>query len=79
MANKTNKTMLVRVDKDIWKSCTELFPGESGPTISRLLYNNSLIKVEKFLKEKDFVNTAGKILYGRKSWTKQFPDKRRRV
>jgi len=79
MANKTSKTMLVRVDKDIWKQCTELFPGESGPTISRLLYNNSLVKVEKILKDKDFINKTGRILYGKRSWNSAFGGRKRNI
>jgi hypothetical protein len=40
------KTRIVRVDSDVWESCKALFPKESDPTISRLLYNNSLAKLE---------------------------------
>jgi hypothetical protein len=40
------KTITVRVDADVWKTCKSLFPKESDPTISRLLYNNSLAKLE---------------------------------
>jgi len=44
MAKKN--TMIVRVDADIWQTCRALFPKERDPTISRLLYNNSLAKLE---------------------------------
>jgi len=45
------QTKLVRVDAEVWNNCERIMPGESGPTISRMLYNNSLFRAENFLRE----------------------------
>jgi len=59
-----NTTKLVRVDKAIWDKCCKLFPNEKSATISRMLYNNSLLKIESHLKEQDFANKLGTFIYG---------------
>lgn len=43
------KTLRVRVDKNVWMETRRIFPSETDATISRLLFNTSLARVESAL------------------------------
>jgi len=67
MNRQKRKTRLVRVDDEIWGACERLMPGETGPTISRVLYNSSLFRAENYLRDLN-----KELSYGKKKGKKKF-------
>jgi len=66
----TGTTTLARVPKDLLKNLRKEIPNTNDATRFRMLYNYSLFKAEKVLKDKDFNNKIGSFLYGAGMWTK---------
>lgn len=62
MMIKKNKTIHARWDKDVLMEAKELFPKESTPTISRMLWNTSKLK-DEWLKRKNKKGSIQDILF----------------
>ena len=47
------KEMFARVDKEVWGRLQRMLPDESSSSISRILYNTSLLRLESGLRQFD--------------------------
>ena len=70
MKNKRNN-IKVRVDAEVWKQARSIFPNETDQSLSRIMFNTSLIRVENHLRNADFKDRLGEILHGKKVWKRK--------